>query len=266
MKRAAWNPRDYRDNSAVQEAWAHELIGRLSLGPKEHVLDIGCGDGRITARLAGMAPDGRVVGIDSSRDMIEHARREFPPDRHPNLVFLLMDARAMTFQEEFTVAFSNAALHWVAEHPLVLAGLRRALVPGGRCLLQMGGRGNAQGMVEVVREVMAAPRWSRCFMDFDWPYCFPAPDEYSHWVIEAGLEPVRAALLPKSMVHPSAAGLAGWFRTTWFPFVERVAPGEREAFLEDVMAAFIHLHPPDADGSVRLGMVRLEVEAVRPIQ
>ena len=90
---ARWNAADYAANSAAQQIWARELIAQLQLLGNEHILDVGCGDGKVTAELARAVPKGSVNGIDASPEMIRFARITFPPDRHPNLAFQVMDAR-----------------------------------------------------------------------------------------------------------------------------------------------------------------------------
>lgn len=129
-----WNAGDYASNASAQYSWASELITKLALQGDERLLDIGCGDGRITAELSARVPHGRVVGIDASQEMIEAARQCYPRQAHPNLAFRHMDAREIVLDESFDIIFSNAALHWVADHLAVLQGLRRVMRPGGRLL------------------------------------------------------------------------------------------------------------------------------------
>jgi trans-aconitate methyltransferase len=90
---AEWNAADYAANSAIQQTWARELIAQLQLRGDEHVLDVGCGDGKVSAEIAQAVPRGSVVGVDASAPMIEFARQTFPRGRFPNLEFHVMDAR-----------------------------------------------------------------------------------------------------------------------------------------------------------------------------
>ena len=143
MQNAAhcWDPADYAKHSQGQERWAKELLSLLALEPQESVLDIGCGDGRITAEIAGMVPAGYVIGVDLSREMVEHASEHYPADKFPNLKFQQADAAALPFVSEFDVVYSSAALHWTRDHQSVLRGIARSLKAPGRCVLQMGGKG-----------------------------------------------------------------------------------------------------------------------------
>ena len=103
-----WNAVDYAANSSAQEAWATELIKKLSLQGHEDLLDIGCGDGKITHSIAGKLRTGKVVGIDRSKDMITLATNQF---YRKNQRFYVRDATQLSLPEKFDIAFSNAALH-----------------------------------------------------------------------------------------------------------------------------------------------------------
>src|SRR5439155_10949090 len=142
-----------------------------------------------------------------------------------------MDARRTELNRCFDIVVSNAALHWIEDHPAVLNGLSRIMRRGGRLILSCGGRGNAVDILEAVHRVTARESWSKYFEGFAFPYHFYGPDEYSRWLPEAGLLPLRAELVPKDMPQPGAEGLAAWIRTTWLPFTERVPESVREEMI-----------------------------------
>jgi trans-aconitate methyltransferase len=256
-----WNAEDYSKNSSEQQKWARELIAKLKLRGDERVLDLGCGDGKVTAELAAHVPRGEVVGVDLSPEMIRFATEHFTGPAHANLCFAQADARALPFHEEFDVVFSNAVLHWTDDHRPVLQGIHRALRPGGRILLQMGGRGNVAGVLAVMNHIVRDPKWSPFFHEFSFRYGFHGPEEYSRWLTDAGLIPTRVELFPKDMVHDSPRGFKGWFRSTWMPWIDRVPADQRSAFIDDCVARYLHSHPADERGRVQVAMVRLEVEA-----
>src|SRR5690348_12878050 len=91
-----WKAAEYSRHSQLQEAMANELLALIDLAGSERVLDVGCGDGRITARIAARVPEGMVVGVDSSRDMIAFASSHYPPSTQPNLRFEVSDARQLS--------------------------------------------------------------------------------------------------------------------------------------------------------------------------
>ena len=130
-----WNPADYARHSAAQLAWARELVARLKLRGDESVLDIGSGDGKVSAEIAAALPEGRVVGLDGSQEMIEFARANYGRERFANLEFVCTDARKIALQGLFDIVFSNAALHWIEDHLAVLSEMSRVLRSGGRIII-----------------------------------------------------------------------------------------------------------------------------------
>ncbi len=260
----SWNARDYAMHSSAQFEWAKELIPKLNLTGNEALLDIGCGDGKVSAQVASILPKGNVIGIDSSDEMINLANHSHPQSEFPNLSFLRMDAQQLSFREQFDRIFSNAALHWVIDHTLVLTGVERSLKHRGKLLFQMGGKGNAHDILEVVDELRNNNRWGRFFEGFTFPYGFYAPIEYEKWLHQAGLKPERIELITKDMQLPDKEHLAGWIRTTWLPYTQRLPEELQNMFVTDIINRYFEKHPPDASGNLHVKMVRLEVEACKP--
>ncbi len=259
----SWDATDYAKNSSNQYEWAKELIPKLRLQGTESLLDIGCGDGKVSALLATYLPHGEVVGVDSSQEMILQARRSYPQIRYPNLTFLKMDARELTFDGRFDVAFSNATLHWIIEHQLVLKGVYRSLDKNGRLLFQMAGKGNAQEVLAVLQEMISEESCKPYFKNFTFPYGFYGPEEYNLWLREAGFKPERVELMSKDAKFKGKAGLAGWIRTTWLPFTELVPEALRDSFINEIAERYIAAYPLDKKGMVYVKMVRLEVQATK---
>ena len=193
--------------------------------------------------------------------MIDLANRTFPPSRCPNLAFMRMDVSDIDVTRRFDIAFSNAVLHWVKDHRPVLEGVRECLKPGGRVLFQMGGKGNALEIGLALLEIICRQPWQSYFTEIPIPFRFYEPEEYRNMLDEARLEPIRVELIPKDMVQPGRAALAGWLRSTWLPFTQRVPENMREAFIDDLVDTYLDKHPLDEQGNAHAAMVRLEVEA-----
>lgn len=259
-----WDAEDYNRSSSMQKKWGRELLSKLHLQGNERVLDIGCGDGKLTAEIAGRVPKGSVLGIDSSGEMIDFARKASPPELFPNLEWAIMDARELGFDGEFDIVYSNAVLHWVVDHLPVLRGIKRSLKPGGRILLQMGGKGNASRVVMVLGETIPREKWREYFSDCAISYGFYGPDDYTDWLLELGLSPKRVELVPKDMTHEGRDGLAAWIRTTWLPFTQKIPEGLREEFIYEIVDGYVGKYPADEDGLVHVQAIRLEVEAENP--
>lgn len=258
-----WNPEDYAKNSDVQLKWAQELRQNLSLQGNESVLDVGCGDGKITADLATTLPRGRVIGVDRSPEMIAYAARNYPAKQYPNLTFACVDARSLDFDQEFDLCFSNAALHWVDDHPAFLRGASRSLRRGGRLVISCGGRGGAADVLQVFSELTSREPWQRYFDSFHNPYFFYGDQDYSPWLEKTGFKVERLELVPKDMTHPGKEGLAAWIRTTWLPFTQSVPETQRDDFITHFVETYLERMPLDQNGSAHIRMVRLEVSALK---
>jgi trans-aconitate methyltransferase len=258
-----WNAADYAANSVVQQTWARELIAKLNLRGDEHILDVGCGDGKVTVDLARAVPRGSVTGIDASPQMIAFAKKTFVTTKFPNLRFRVMDARKIKFDRRFDLIFSNAALHWVDDHPAILQGVASVLKLGGRLVVSCGGKGNAHDVFLALRPELRLKRWREFFREMPTPYFFYTPDEYKKWLSKFGFQINTLKLAPKDATYDGTKGFATWLRTTWIPYVQCVPESLREEFIGAVTHRYVAKHPPDAENNVHVCMVRLEIDAVK---
>lgn len=264
MLKNHWNPEDYAKNSDGQLKWAQELRQNLNLQGNESVLDVGCGDGKITANFATTLPKGRVMGIDSSPEMIAYAQSTYTVNQYANLSFACIDARCLNFDCEFDLCFSNAALHWFDDHQAFLKGASRSLRPGGRLVISCGGQGNAADVFQVFSEFISNETWKGYFYDFKKPYFFYGEQEYALWLEKAGFNVERLELVLKDMTHRGKEGLEGWIRTTWMPLTHYIPENERGNFITDFVSAYLERIPLDENGLAHVRMVRLLVNAVKP--
>lgn len=258
-----WNPEDYAKNSDAQLKWAQDLRNTLNLHGDESVLDVGCGDGKITADFAVALPKGEVVGTDSSPEMITYAQRTYPTPKYPNLSFACVDARFLNFDNQFDLVFSNATLHWVDDHQAFLKGVGRSLKKGGRLVISCGGAGNASDILHVFSEIVTDAPWKKYFDEFQNPYFFYGDQDYALWLKQVGFHVESLELVPKDMTHSGKAGLAGWIRTTWMPFTQCIPEPERDNFITHFVETYLRRIPLDPNGLAHVRMVRLEVNALK---
>ena len=258
-----WDPEDYENNSSNQKQWADEIISGIQFKSNEAVLDIGCGDGKNTSRIAHEVPHGLVVGIDNSDKMLALARERYTSTQYPNLEFRYGDAVGLNFIEEFDMVVSFACLHWVADHLKVLEGIKNSLKTGGRTYLQIGGRGNAAPIFEIADKMIESKRWGVFFQRFIFPYSFYHPEEYIPWIEKTGLRAERVELIPKNAKHNSQENLKGWIRTTWIPYLQRIPEALQDEFLNELTDRYLQNYPPDKHGIINVPMIRLEVEAIK---
>lgn len=214
-----WDAAKY--DSCGTFVWEHgtDLVEMLAPGPRDRVLDVGCGTGHLTARIA---DSGAVVlGIDASESMVLQARSNYP-----DLRFEVVDAREMDLEPQFDAVFSNAVLHWITEPEMAAAGIFAALRPGGRFVAEFGGRGNIGTIIEAVhgaRESMEAPPIKRV------PWYFPGADEYASLLEGLGFTVGYARLFDR----PTRLGEGDGTMITWLqmfaePLLNDLPESERD--------------------------------------
>lgn len=170
--------RKYEKAATHQKEWGARLIAELELTGAERILDLGCGNGSVSAQLAACVPGGSVLGIDVSAGMIEAAHDHDAA----NLQFALKDINDLDFADEFDVVFSNAALHWVKDHDTLLDNVRRALRKGGYLRFNFAGHGNCSHFFKVIREAIELPEFREHFAGFEWPWFMPDVAQYAELV------------------------------------------------------------------------------------
>jgi 2-isopropylmalate synthase len=252
-----WDAKEYARFSKGQKKWAEELMTKLDIQPEDTILDIGCGDGKITVMLAAKTR-GRVVGLDNDAGMITLAS-----ERYPNIEFVLMDASSIECTNRFSLVFSNAAMHWVRDHHALLRGIHNAMLPGGRMLLQFGGKGNAKDVIEIMNILIQEPKYQGFFRDFVYPWFFPAKDQYEQLLSEAGFENATVEMIPKDMVHESIEDFQGWLRTTSFPYIHSLPEEMRGEFIDTVTERYFEAFSPDAQSNIHIDMMRIEIVAIK---
>jgi len=226
----------YRLASANQKEWGTKLIAELQLTGRERILDLGCGDGALTAQLASRVPQGFVLGIDSAPSMITAASRQ----ARPNLKFELLDMSRLDYEEAFDVVFSNAALHWVKDHRNLLVRVLRALKPGGFARFNFPAEGNCATFNRTVRQVMAESRYSPGFRDFEWPWYMPTLDDHRRLASRCPCRELRVYGEDADRFFPDAETMIRWIdQPCLVPFLPQVAPADHEAFRAEVIERMI---------------------------
>jgi trans-aconitate 2-methyltransferase len=229
-----WNASEYYRRSALQKWLADKSLAGLDLGGSERVLDVGCGDGKITAEIAERLPSGSVVGVDPSTAMIEFARGHFLAG-HPNLGFEVGDATRLPFHDAFDLVVSFNALHWVRDQTAALRCLRDAMRPTGRSLLQFVSQGVRRSLEDVIEETRADPRWSRYFTDHHPPYAHLSPEEYRRLAESCGLRVDRLDVALEAWDFGSRAAFADFGAVTFVEWTRRIPAVERREFVADVL-------------------------------
>lgn len=129
------NAKYYLDHSALQYITANLALGCSKFAANENILDVGCGDGRITSEISEKVPGGKVIGIDASANMIQFARESFPKSKFPNLEFQTEKAENLSLLEKFNAIVSFSCFHWIREPQKALRLLSDYLNPGGSLMI-----------------------------------------------------------------------------------------------------------------------------------
>jgi trans-aconitate methyltransferase len=216
-----WSAASYAANARFVADLGGDVLALLAPQHGERILDLGCGDGALTARIA--AAGAQVVGVDASADMVQAARAL-------GLEAMVMDGQHLTFENEFDAVFSNAALHWMPDGAAVIRGVFRALKPGGRFVGEFGGHGNIAAIVTAMHAALAARGLDAAGMR-RW---YPTAERYAAMLQAGGFEVRSAELIPRPTKLPT--GIEGWLDIFAAPMLGDVPAGERATLMQEIAA------------------------------
>lgn len=245
-----WDPERYARNARFVSDLSAAVVELLAPEPGERILDLGCGDGVLTAKLAAMRCN--VVGVDGSIAQIDAARKL-------GLDARVMDGEKLSFDVEFDAVFSNAALHWMRNPEPVIAGVWRALRPGGRFVAEFGGHGC---VAKIKKALVSALNRRGLNGEAAVPWYFPTVEEYGARLRNAGFAISSIALIPRPT--PLPGDVTGWLETFGESFTACLPPAERPAYVAEVREA---LRPElsDSEGKWTADYVRLRFAAIKQV-
>lgn len=242
-----WEAQSYDDNVRFVSVYGEAVLDWLGAEPGERILDLGCGDGALTAQVAGSGAT--LVGVDGAPDFVRAARERGIDAR-------LHDGHDLPFENEFDAVFSNAALHWMTDPKAVLSGVARALKPGGRFVGEFGGHGNVAAIITAMRAVARRHDGDPGLV---YPWYFPTPDAYAARLEEAGFVVDRMNHFARPTPLPT--GIRGWLGVFCQPFFDQFGD-RRDRVIDDVVDA-IETSLKLPDGTWIADYVRLRFAAHR---
>jgi SAM-dependent methyltransferase len=251
MSRAAvttqtWNVRTYDENARFVSDLGAPVLALLAPRPGERILDIGCGDGVLTKKIADAGCE--VVGLDASEEMVCAARAL-------ELEAIVGSAEDMDFVASFDAVFSNAALHWMKNADRVIGAVAKALRPGGRFVAEMGGHRCVRTIQDALVEELDRRGHDGVSAV---PWYFPTPEDYAARLTASGFEVPYIELIPRPTALPG--DVMGWLTTFSLIFTARLPEAERPGYLEAVRER-IKPRLCDAQGRWTADYVRLRFEA-----
>jgi len=238
-----WNAAEYARLSALQAAMAQEVLSllRTKLRGDERVLDVGCGNGKITREIATMLPKGSVVGLDASEKMVKFARAAVPSDpaapTPTNVIFEAMDARKLTFEMAFDLVVSFNALHWIPEEQQesALRGIYAALKPNGVAQLRMVPRGARKSLENVNEETARSPRWEKFFVGIRDPYLHMTAESYSVLTEQCGFHVESVRVKDHAWDFGSASAFHAFASVTFVEWLQHIPESDHSEFIADAL-------------------------------
>ncbi len=249
LSKQHWSAQRYAATAHFVPAFGAPVVELLDPKPGERILDLGCGDGVLTAKIA--AAGATVVAVDAAPDMVAAAQAK-------GLDARVCPGQNLAFEREFDAVFSNAALHWMHPPETVIAGVARALKPGGRFVAEMGGHNNTAAIQVAFRAVLARRGIEALSLS---PWYFPSAAAYGAKLEAAGFSVEDIAIIPRPT--PLEAGMDAWLDAFADDFFAPLAPADRAAAKQEI----IDLLQPilrDETGLWIADYVRLRFKAVLP--
>lgn len=257
-----WSSKDYHRLSDPQYGWGLKVLKKLqalNLSGHEHILDAGCGSGRVTTELLKAFPKAKVTAIDASENMVTEASKTLAPfgDR---VVVERIDLLDLAAEQIFDVVFSTAVFHWVKDHDRLFANLFRALRPGGLLLAQCGGGPNLKLLRERADKIRATPEFTRFFEGWERVWEYPGPELTATRLERAGFTQIHTALEKAPTTLPDEETYRAFSATvTLAPYVERLPVDLQDRFLDLIVHEAAQDQPP-----FTLDYWRLNIQAAKP--
>jgi trans-aconitate methyltransferase len=243
-----WDPETYGRDGAFVHGLAGGVLEWLAAQPGERILDLGCGDGQLTARLLTTGAD--VAGVDASPAMVAAARGR-------GIAAEEAGAEQLPYADAaFDAVFSNAVLHWVRDQDAMMAEVQRVLKPGGRFVAEMGGHGNVAAIHVALRAVLKAHGFAGAEDGVNY---YPTPEAYARRLKHHGFAIERMELIPRPTALEKG-GMAGWLNTFRRGVLDQIPEPQRTSVIEEcctLLASALR----DEDGNWTADYVRLRFAA-----
>jgi trans-aconitate methyltransferase len=241
-----WLAERYAEIAHFVPALGTAVLELLAPRPGERILDLGCGEGALTEKIA--AAGATVVAVDAAPDMVAAARAR-------GLDARVAAGQSLTFAAEFDAVFSNAALHWMRPPEAVLQGVRRALKPGGRFIAEMGGHGNTAAILVAMRAVLDRRGLDALALS---PWYFPSAAAYRQKLEDAGFAVEQIEIVPRPTVLPTS--IEPWLEAFAHDFFHPLAESDRQQAQAEV-AELLRPVLTDETGTWIADYVRLRFRA-----
>lgn len=250
-----WNAEDYFHNSTFQYEHAQQALSRYNFTGIESVLDVGCGDGKITAEIADNLKNGFVLGVDSSESMIRFANEEFARTRN-NLKFNVCFAEKLPYLNQFDLIISFACLHWVKDQAAFLLGAKNAIKENGKIVITLYPK--HPYIWESIDETTNSPIWNGFFQGYENPHISYNEDIYKKLATNANLNIEHLEEQIPIAYFDSKNEMEAFLRS-WLPHTDQVHPQLRNKFITDIGNTFMKKSSSINENRIGMPFRRLDV-------
>ncbi|MGH9662356.1 MAG: class I SAM-dependent methyltransferase [Bryobacteraceae bacterium] len=256
-----WNAAAYHKVSGPQTSWGQQVLDRLTVKGNECVIDAGCGSGRLTGELMERLPQGRIVALDGSWNMLMTARANLRPAFGDRVAFVQIALPQLPFAESVDLVFSTATFHWVRDHAALFRNIYRTLKPGGRLVAQCGGGPNLAQAHRLAEQVMRRPRFAPHFASWTGIWEFASAETTAERLRGAGFDDIATSIEPATTGFSVEADYREFVSTVIYHPHMAMLPTEdlKQAFLDGVTELARRDTPP-----FTLDYWRLNMAGVRP--
>ena len=225
-----WDGQYYQKYADSQFKSGMAILEKYSFNGDEAILDVGCGDGRITAELAKRLPKGKVVGLDVSPGMIDTCKKTAKDLQ--NMECVLLDAADMTFDNEFNFSICFSAFHWMDDQQKVLDNIYKALKHGGRLII----KARVKEVVSSITQEFTAEfeKWKYHPLFAPQGFYIRSEQEYQDMLAQSGFADIQTKVIQQTKTYKNKQGVIDWLMT-WVPYSTGLPTKEATEFAQGIV-------------------------------
>lgn len=252
-------PSEYQNNSGPQWEWAMSALQKISFSDGDKILDVGCGDGKITAFIADQNPRVFVVGLDISAEMLHYASQKFSAN---NLLFLEGSAASLPFTGQFDKLISLCTAHWIIEQKEALLSFKKSLKIGGALLVTIPAK-RPTSLGPVSEQVARSAKWASYFPNIKQERVYYTADEYKILLESVGLQLISPDVSKSMLTFMNKEALLNYVRPL-VSFVKHLSEPLQEEFINDVVSLqIIGADVIFSDGTIGFETEKMDIIALR---
>jgi trans-aconitate 2-methyltransferase len=252
-----WDAETYSKNSNIQFSHALSILNGYNFRGDETILDIGCGDGKITRQIADCVPRGHVVGLDNSSDMLNFAKQQY--GACSKLEFVQANAEDFSLDKKFDLVVSFSTLHWIENQYGVFSSIKKCLKPGGQVRAMLYPKCEYQWAA--INDVITRPKWAEFFKGYKNPYNFYDDVLYKNLLTELGYTILKIEVTESVDINFDDIGKLCDFMKSWLPHYSVVPIDWRENFIQEVCFLYIKNLGQIRQSTINIPFRRIELLA-----